>query len=87
MVEIAMKENDFDLMVDSSIFKPDLKLDRCPFGCRDKCQRSWTNNIISHRIICECFCHKKNVATERLSNPSSVAVETSTLENKVNVQW
>jgi len=48
------------------------------------CERQWSG--FGFEIYCECFCHKKNVATERLSNPSSVAVETSTLENKVNVQ-
>jgi hypothetical protein len=83
MVKIALKENN---SLDKLQPFADLTVEVCPFSCGENCHRVWANNIISHRIICICSCHKlKNYATERFSTQSSVASETATLEGKVVV--
>jgi hypothetical protein len=73
MVKIALKEN--NSLANTLQPFADLTVEICPFSCGENCQRVWTNNIISHRIICTCSCHKlKNYATERLKTQSSVAL-------------
>ncbi len=44
---------------DESNLLPDLIVDTCPLGCTRKCDESWINEQIAHRIICKCRCHHK----------------------------
>lgn len=44
---------------DESNVLPDLIVDACPLGCTQKCDESWINQHIAHRIICKCRCHHK----------------------------
>jgi hypothetical protein len=82
-VKIALKEN--NSLANTLQSFADLTVEICPSSCGENCQRVWTNNIISHRIVCTCSCHKlKNNATERLTQ-SPVALETATIEGKVDV--
>ena len=57
---------------------PDLNVNSCPFGCDMICARIWSNEVTGHRIICECSCEHKRIAS-LVEEPKADAIQKSHL--------
>ena len=69
-----MEKNKIQSNSHGSTIIPDLTVEMCPFSCGEGCERIWTNSVIPHKIICDCYCHKiKNNAADGFRGPDSAA--------------
>lgn len=76
-----MEKNNIQSNSHRSTNIPDLTVEMCPFSCGEGCERIWTNSVIPHKIICDCYCHKiKNNAADGFGSLDSAASSQCTSE-------
>jgi hypothetical protein len=74
MVRFTMEKNKILSISHASTIIPDMIVQICPFTCGEACERTWSNSVISHKIICDCSCHtKKDDAADGFKRPDSAA--------------